>query len=269
MPKDDNATAVDVKRQSREPEWLEFGDPRCAKGHYRPKNNLDKWLKTADGWSQKRLAKEMGTDEGTVSKWINGKLYLTDRKLVKIARITGLSLPYLLDMCHQGNPADDEIELDALDYSELEDEQDEYLEKHGYSRFVDSDIPEWQWGVPYGPHEVDNFAMELASEQETLWSERWRSERRGLPSRNDDQDAFIEALNTEWDPKEHYTVYTYLHFLGDIRDPWHLADELHKDLMSLRPGKRAHVLDALAGVMLGCAGAKTVNEMMAESNDFE
>ncbi len=256
----------DKKTKKRMPEWLEYGDPRTAEGHFRPKRNLDEWLKQTEGWSQKRLAAEMETDEGTVSKWINGKVYLSDRKLVKIARVTGLSIPFLLDMQHcGGQDFDEDDELDSYDYWELDEDEDDPL--GSWPDREEEDSPEWVWGRNYGPHEVEGFASDLLGEMETLWSERWRSERRGLPSRDDEYDEFVKALEVDWDPEKKYTVYTYLHFVGDIRDPWHLEEELHKGLMDLRPSKRAMVLDSLSEVMLGCAGAKTRDEMARGQGD--
>lgn len=249
---------TNVSRTKRTPEWLEFGDPRCAEGHFRPKRNLDTWLRQTDGWSQKKLAEVMGTDEGSVSKWISGKKYLTDKALAKVARFTGLSVAYLLDLQHCGDPAEDDYELDALDYTELSDEDIAFLEEHEY---VPEDKPLGAWGIDYGPHETRGFAEDLAGESESLWSERWRSERRGLPSRDEDPAAFAKALETEWNYDEHPVIYEYLHMVGDIRDPWHLEKALHDDIMSLRPAKRALLLDNLAEVMLGFAGAMTVAEL--------
>lgn len=252
--------AADDNKQStrRKPEWLEFGDPRCFEGHFRPKNNLGGWLKATEGWSQKRLADAMATDEATVSKWINGKVYLSDRKLVKVARVTGLSIPYLLDMQHCTNPAEEEYELDALDYVELSEEDVAFLEELEY---VPDDRPIGTWGANYAPYETRGFAGDLAGESESLWSERWRSERRGLPNREEEPAAFAEALETDWNYDEHPVIYDYLHMAGDIRDPWHLESALHGDIMSLRPSRRARLLDSMAEVMLGLAGSMTVAEL--------
>ena len=251
------AVSKTSERGRRKPEWLEFGDPRCTEGHFRPKNNLGTWLKVTEGWSQKRLADEMNTDEATVSKWIGGKLYLTDRTLVRIARFTGLSIPFLLDMQHCGDPAEEDYALDELDYIELSDEDVTFLENHEY---IPGERPCGSWGADYGPYETNGFASDLAGERETLWSERWRAERRGLPSREDDPVEFAIALDTEWVYKERLVIYEYLHMVGDIRDPWHLEKALHDDIMSLRPAKRARLLDSLAEVMLGLKGAMTVAE---------
>jgi hypothetical protein len=97
--------------------------------------------------------------------------------------------------------------LDALDYTELEYDEDDAFDSWEEESY-EHDKPEWVWGADYGPHETQGFASELLEEQETLWSERWRSERRGLPSRDDDYEEFVKALDKHWDPEESYTVYT-------------------------------------------------------------
>ena len=74
------------------------GDPRCSKGHYRPKRNLSRWIHDSSDWSQRLLAEKVGTDSTTLSKWLKGTRYLTDTNLVRIALTAHLSIPFVLDM---------------------------------------------------------------------------------------------------------------------------------------------------------------------------
>lgn len=203
--------------KGRRPEWLEYGDPRCFEGHYIPKKNLESFLQSSPLWSQRRLADEVGTDAGTVSKWLSGKKYLSDRKLVKVAHATGLSLPYLLDLTHVWT------DIDALD------------ESFGY---VDEDEDNYRLGNPYAPHEIDGFADDALQLRYLLTGEVSQGDGKALY----EQVAEIEA--SEWYNDEDISVselpdyfemrpWIAWHLIGDARDPMHLESELHKYLMEL------------------------------------
>lgn len=198
----------------RRKEWEEFGDPRCFEGHYRLKANLDSFLRESPSWSQKRLADEMGTDEGTVSKWIGGKLYLSDRKLVEIAKLTGLSIPYLLDLHH--------VEM-SIEY---------ILDKGEYDRGSEHRPP--ASGNAYGPHEVDGFVDDMyhirydldeeliAMSPESVFEQAASFQNQGWL---DDGDYSEESRKLR--------SWVVWNLLGDARNPWHLESELHKSLLDL------------------------------------
>ena len=89
------------KRQKKS-EWEKHGDPRCHGGHYRPKENLSRYLHDDGKWSRKLLAEKLGTDVSTLSKWISGTRYLTDANLVRIALALHVSAAFLLDLRKYG-----------------------------------------------------------------------------------------------------------------------------------------------------------------------
>ena len=201
----------------RKPEWQEFGDPRCFEGRYIPKKNLEGFLQSNPSWSQKRLADEVGTDAGTVSKWLSGKKYLSDRKLVQVAHVTGLSLAYLLDLTHVWT------DVDALE------------EGFGYS-YEGEDI--YRLGDPYAPHEIDGFAGDSLQLRYEITGEVGRGGGKALC------EQVLEIEKSEWyndddiaesDLPDYLEMRPWIvwHLRGDARDPMHLESELNKYLMDL------------------------------------
>lgn len=87
-----------MSRRKGHSEWERCGDPRCSKGHYRPKSNLARWIRDNHDWSQKLLAEKVGTDASTLSKWLAGTRYLGDANLIKIALAAHVSIPFILDL---------------------------------------------------------------------------------------------------------------------------------------------------------------------------
>ena len=248
LPPERRQAKKDGRRRS---EWEEFGDPRVFVGHFRPKLNLGKFLQANPSWSQRRLAEEMGTDVGTVSNWISGRRYMSDRKLVQAAHVTGLSIPYLLDLRHVY------FNIDVLvqDYEFVKGKEDDHLEL----------------GKAYAPHEVTGFA-------DDLYSLRYQLEE--LVNEDNRESVFAEALATqaeEWynedgefiedmyEKHDGMQAWKTWYLYGDARDPRHLHEELHayvlalpdeynEDGFFLAPHKiKTEALDCLADVLQSSA----------------
>lgn len=203
--------------KGRRPEWHEYGDPRCYEGHYIPKKNLERFLQAGQNWSQKRLADEVGTDAGTVSKWLSGKRYLSDNRLVQIAHVTGLSLPYLLDLTHVLT------DIDALD------------EGFGYSYEGEE---AYRLGDPYAPHEIDGFADDALQLRYMLNDEVAQGGGKALYEQVleiEESEEYNDKDITESDLPDYFEMRPWIvwHLRGDARNPMHLESELHKYLMEL------------------------------------
>ena len=55
-----------------------------------------------EGWSQARLAEAMGVDDSTVSRWCSGARAPGPDTLVRISRVTGLSVDEILGLPTDG-----------------------------------------------------------------------------------------------------------------------------------------------------------------------
>ena len=85
-------------------EWLQYGDPRCRRGRFRPKVNLKCYLDqegvTLQEFANNILAGEhdLNATSSYVSRMLSGQVYMPDSVLVRACGYYGLRLDYALDL---------------------------------------------------------------------------------------------------------------------------------------------------------------------------
>lgn len=84
------------ERQSRS-EWALYGDPRNERGSYRPLPALRAIIRER-GLTESEFAQLMGASKVTVSKWIAGKAYMKNRRVIAAAAILGANPCDILDV---------------------------------------------------------------------------------------------------------------------------------------------------------------------------
>ena len=75
-------------------------DPRGP----RPKRNLKEAVTSRYPYTQRDLADLLGVNEGEVSKWIHGKAYMPDKRVIETSVIMGVNPLFLLDIESSSTP---------------------------------------------------------------------------------------------------------------------------------------------------------------------
>ena len=219
-------------------EWELYGDPRCSKGHYRPKRNLSRWIRDSSDWNQRLLAEKVGTDASTLSKWLAGTRYLTDGNLVRIALAAHLSIPFILDMRRYGGEyATSSNTTFGPDLAQTRDK----LAKHKvyYSLY-------WELlGLEGGTLLEDQV-------EEDVWIPNISYYRQVFPEPayvDVDFDEYGNPIEIPYFYSDAITVMgrdDYAH-PGDYRDPGHLAEALLREFV--RRGWAPNTLDRLSALI--------------------
>lgn len=222
-------------------EWSRFGDPRCGDGHYRPKANLARWLRENHDWSQKRLARKVGTDGSTLSKWIAGTRYLTDAKLAQIALALHVSIPFLLDQRKYGGEYATSTNTTfgpkmAQIRSELEKNRILY---ELYWELLDLEKGELMT-VPIGPPEEDAYVTDISYYDHVYPSPAYCD----VDFDDYDRPYEIPYFYSEAIKRMERDDYDYP---GDYRDPNHLLEALVKEYV--RQGWGPSTLDRIGSLI--------------------